>query len=153
MSNITFLDLCYGKGYLVGNSANLIFMNLAAHQQTARVLFWFAQILGLTVSGILLLFIGGNVVGELLQDLISIREEYMLFLLVLVELLLVLSFVISWNRKRQGAVLILLFSVMISFLYGRETMNFVYFHLPVVISGLLLLFYSYYKEWILKKKP
>ncbi len=128
-------------------------MNLASHERTARILFWFSQTLGMIVTGALLIFIGGSLISELIHKLIDFKEDYMVFVLLICEILLAFSFIISWYRKRQGSMLIILFSLLICILYWRETMSFVYLHLPVVFSGLLLLFYSYYKEWILKQKP
>lgn len=127
-------------------------MELNGHYRFAQIVFWFAQVLGIIVAGGLVLFIGGTVISELLQDLIQIKEDYMVFVLFLCEMCLAGAFALSWFRKRMGALLIIGFSILIIILYGRESFTFVYLHLPLLFSGLLLLFYSYYKEWILKQK-
>lgn len=100
----------------------------------------------------LILFIGGNVISELISKEITVREDYFILVIFLLEILTLISFVISWKRKRRGPVLILFFSVLICILWGRESLNVVWLHTPVLFSGALLLAYSYYKEWILKKK-
>ena len=127
-------------------------MELQRHYKTARLLFWFAQAIGIFMAAALVLFIGGTVISELLQDLIHIKEDYMVFMLFLCEIFIAAAFVLSWFRKRMGALIIIVLSILVSILWGRESINFVYLHLPLLFSGLLLLFYSYYKEWILKQK-
>lgn len=117
-----------------------------------RFLFWFAQILGITTVALLILFIGGNIVGELIEKVINVREDYIILVIFLLEVLVVNSFVISWKRKRLGPILILFFTALICVLWAKESINIIWFHSPLLFSGLLLLFYSYYKEWILKRK-
>lgn len=70
-------------------------MELKVHYRVARVVFWFAQAIGVSAIILLLLFIGGN-------------------------------------------------------LSGKE-INIILLHLALFFSGVILLFYSYYREWILKK--
>ena len=128
-------------------------MNLSTHQQIARILFWIAQAIGIFTALALTAFIGGNLISELLEGLITIKEEPVLFIILLCEILVIVSFVISWNRKRLGPILVLPFTILIIFLWDWKDINFILLHLPILISGCLLLFYSYYKEWILKQKP
>ncbi len=127
-------------------------MNLDGHYRLGRFLFWFAQILGITTVALLILFIGGNIVGELIEKVINVREDYIILVIFLLEVLVVNSFVISWKRKRLGPILILFFTALICVLWAKESINIIWFHSPLLFSGLLLLFYSYYKEWILKRK-
>lgn len=128
-------------------------MNLSTHQQIARILFWVAQAIGVITALALIIFIGGNLITELKDGLITIKEDYQVFILLLCEILLIASFVLSWYRKRLGPIFILVVVVLILFLEGFDDMNVLYLHLPILFSGILLLFYSYYKEWILKQKP
>ena len=127
-------------------------MNLSTHQRIARILFWVAQAIGIFTVLALTAFIGGNLISELIEGLITIKEEPGLFIILLCEILVIVSFVISWNRKRLGPILVLIITILIPFLWGWEDMNFWLLHLPILFSGLLLLFYYYYKEWILKQK-
>ncbi len=127
-------------------------MNLDGHYRLGRFLFWFAQILGITTVALLILFIGGNIVSELIEKVINVREDYIILVIFLLEVLVVNSFVISWKRKRLGPILILFFTALICVLWAKESINIIWFHSPLLFSGLLLLFYSYYKEWILKRK-
>lgn len=128
-------------------------MNLDSHYRAGRYLFWIAQLLGGITVAALILFIGGTIISELIEKVLDLREDYSVFIIFLLEVLTGISFTISWKRKRLGPFLILLFSTLICIIWGRESLNFVWLHLPVLISGLLLLFYSYYKEWILIRKP
>lgn len=127
-------------------------MELQRHYRIARLLFWFAQAIGIFMAAALVLFIGGTLISELIQDLIEIKKDFMVFVLFLCEIFIAAAFVLSWFRKRMGALIIIVLSILVSILWGRESINFVYLHLPLLFSGLLLLFYSYYKEWILKQK-
>lgn len=115
-------------------------------------MFWFSQIVGVTTIVALILFIGGSIVSELIAQVLDVREDYLVFVILLLEVLTGISFIISWRRKRRGPVLILFFTILICILWGRESPNVVWLHAPVLFTGLLLLFYSFYKEWILKRK-
>jgi hypothetical protein len=128
-------------------------MNLSAHQQFARILFWVVQAIGVFTALALTVFIGGNLISELTEGLITIKEEYGLFIILFCEILVIVSFVISWNRKRLGPILVLVVTILLLFLWGWDDMNVLFLHLPILFSGILLLFYYYYKEWILKQKP
>lgn len=128
-------------------------MNLSLHQRIATYLFWFAQGLGILMVLFLIVFLGGKLTGEILSKSIEFKADYMVFIYVFCELLVAVAFIISWNRKRMGAFLVTLLSLLTPFLWGLDDLTIVYLHLPLLLSGLLLLFYSYYKEWILKKKP
>ena len=127
-------------------------MKLEIHYKVARSIFWFAQIIGIICSLFLVLFIGGNLIGELIAQDITIREDYAVFLLFLCDVLIAVAIIISWYRKRLGPVLMIVISLLIGIVWGREDSNIILLHLPLLISGLLLLFYSFYKEWILKQR-
>ena len=127
-------------------------MNLDGHYRLGRFMFWFSQIVGVTTVVALILFIGGSMISELISKELNVREDYLILVILLLEVLTGISFIISWRRKRIGPVLILFFSVLICILWGRESLNVVWLHAPVLFTGLLLLFYSFYKEWILKRK-
>lgn len=128
-------------------------MELTVHYRLARIVFWFAQAIGVSAIILLLLFIGGSLIGELIEKVIDIRTDYLVFLFFLCELCIAVSFAVSWYRLRLGAVLVISFTILVSILWGREDINIILLHLPLVLSGLILLFYSYYREWILKKMP
>ena len=55
-------------------------MKLAAHHRIAMIIFWFAQALGILTVLALLIFIGGTLIDELVNQLISFREDYEVFL-------------------------------------------------------------------------
>lgn len=127
-------------------------MNLSTHQRIARILFWVAQAIGVLTALGLTIFIAGTLISELIEGLITIKEEYSLFIILFCEILVIVSFVISWNRKRLGPILVLAFTILILFLWGWKDLNIILLHIPILVSGKLLFFYSYYKEWILKQK-
>ena len=127
-------------------------MNLDGHYRFGRFLFWFAQIVGVTTIVVLILFIGGSIISELIAGVFDVSQDYMVLVVLLLEVLTMISYRISWRKKRRGPILILIFSTAICIIWGRETLTFVWMHTPILFSGLLLLIYSYYKEWILKRK-
>jgi hypothetical protein len=127
-------------------------MKLAFRQRAAMPIFWFAQAVGVVTVLALIVFIGGTIIDELAHQLISFREDYEVFLFFFCEVLLAVAIIISWKRKRMGPLLMLALTILIGILWGREDMNIILLHLPLLFSGLFLLFYSYYKEWILKQK-
>ena len=127
-------------------------MRLAVHQRVAVTIFWFAQAVGVVTVLALIVFIGGTLFGELINQVIDIREDYGVFMFFFCEVLLAVAIIISWKRKRIGPVLMVALTILIGIIWGREDMNIILLHLPLLLSGLLLLFYSYYKEWILKQK-
>lgn len=128
-------------------------MELNVHYRLARIIFWFTQAIGVSTTILLLLFIGGNLVSEIIEKVIDFREDYMVFLFFLCEVFIAVSFVITWYKLRMGALLVIIFTILIGILWGKESINIIYLHLPLLFSGLILLFYSYYREWILKKMP
>ncbi len=127
-------------------------MKLSAHNRLARIIFWFALAVGVLTSLTLLLFIGGNLVSELFNQLINFKEDYSVFLFFFCEALIAIAIIISLSRKRIGSVLIIGLTILIWIVWGREDMNIILLHLPLLVSGLLLLFYTYYKEWIAKQE-
>ena len=127
-------------------------MKLSVHHRIARIIFWFAQAVGVVTILSLLIFIRGTLISEIRDQLIDFREDYTVFLFFLGEVFMAVAIIISWNRKRLGPVLVIVLSILIIIIWGREDINIVLLHLPLLFSGLLLLFYSYYKEWILKQK-
>lgn len=127
-------------------------MKLSTHQGIGTFIFWFAQILGGVTTLALIIFIGGTLISEIIEKVINFKEDYSVFIFFVLEVLVAVSFIISWKRKSLGAILVVLLSLFLSIWTGMTDINFVYVHLPIIFSGLLLLFYYYYKEWILKQK-
>ncbi len=127
-------------------------MKLSVHHRLARIILWFALAVGVLTSLTLLLFIGGNLVSELFNQLINFKEDFSVFLFFFCEALIAVAIIISLNRKRMGAVMMLALTILIGIIWGREDMNIILLHLPLLVSGLLILFYSYYREWILNQK-
>jgi len=128
-------------------------VDLKKHQLNSKIVFWVAQIIGILTSLVLLIFIGGNLISELIDPSIdtNLKEDFSVFLFFFVEVLIAISFIISWLRRKIGAVLITVFTLLIYIAWGREDMNIVYLHLPLLVSGLLLLFNAYYQESRLKE--
>jgi hypothetical protein len=126
-------------------------MKLSAHNRVARIIFWFALAVGVLTSLTLLLFIGGNLVSEVFNQLINFKEDYSVFLFFFCEALIAVAIIISLNKKRIGAILMLALTILIGIIWGREDINIILLHLPLLVSGLLLFFNTYYKEWIAKQ--
>ena len=127
-------------------------MKLSTHQRIGTFIFWFAQIVGGVTALAFIIFLGGTIISEIIEKVIDFNEDISVFLFFFCEILVAVAFVISWRRKRLGAVLVICLALFLSIWSGRDSILFVYVHLPIIFSGLLLLFYYYYKEWILKQK-
>ena len=93
-------------------------MRLSTHQRIGTFIFWFAQIVGGVAALALIIFFGSTLVSELLENLITIKEDYSLFLLLFGEILIAVAFKISWRKKRLGAVLVILLSILSHYLMG-----------------------------------
>ena len=127
-------------------------VDLKKHQRNSKIVYWVAQVIGILTILVLLIFIGGTLVSELIDPDIdtNIKEDYSVFLFFFIEVLIALSFIISWTKRKIGAILITAITIFILIIWGREDMNIVVLHLPLLLSGLLLLVHAFYKEWIVK---
>ena len=123
-------------------------MDSKKHHRNSKIAFWLAQAIGIVTILVLLIFIGGNLISEIIDPSIdtNLKEDYGVFLFFLVEVLIAISFIISWTRRKIGAILITVLTILIFIAWGREDRNIVYLHLPLLVSGLLLLFNAYYQE-------
>jgi len=122
-------------------------MKLNNHHHS-KIVFWVAQVIGVATILVLVIFIGGSLISELNDPSIdtNLKEDYSVFLFFLVEVLIAVSFIISWSKRKIGAILILTFTILILIVWAWKDINIVLLHLPLLISGLLLLFNAYYQE-------
>ena len=123
-------------------------MKLKKHHRNSKIVFWVAQVIGVATILALIIFIGGTLISELIDPSIdtNLKEDYSVFLFFLVEVLIAVSFIISWSKRKTGAILILTFTILILIVWGWKDINIVLLHLPLLVSGLLLLFNAYYQE-------
>ena len=123
-------------------------MKLKKHHRNSKIVFWVAQVIGVATILALIIFIGGTLISELIDPSIdtNLKEDYSVFLFFLVEVLIAVSFIISWSKRKTGAILILTFTILILIVWGWKDINIVLLHLPLLVSGLLLLFNEYYQE-------
>ena len=129
-------------------------MKSKKHHRNSKIVFWVAQVIGVATILALVIFIGGTLISELNDPSIdtNLKEDYSVFLFFLVEVLIAVSFIISWSKRKIGAILILILTILILIIWGWKDINIVFLHLPLLVSGLLLLFNAYYQEWISKKE-
>ena len=127
-------------------------MDLKAQRRLAKITFWVGQVIGSAMILLLLIFMGGTLFTEIRDQLIDFREDYSVFLFFLGEVFIAVAFIISWKRTKIGAYLVLALVVLISVIWGIEDINFIILHIPLFVSGMLLLFYAYYKERIDEKE-
>ena len=124
-------------------------MNLKKHHRNSKIIFWVAQVIGSVIIISLILFIGGNLIGELIDHKINFKEDYTVFILFLCEVCIAATIIISWYKRKMGAILVISFTILACLVWGRLDLNIILIHLPLLFSGLLLLLYAYYKEWLL----
>lgn len=86
----------------------------------SRVIFWVAQVIGSVMILLLLLFIGGTLISEVIDPNIdtNLREDYGIFLLLLCEVFVAVAIIISWKRSKPGAYLMLFLLVLICIIWG-----------------------------------
>ena len=122
------------------------------HHRNARIIFWVGQVIGTATILALLIFIIGTLISEILDPAIEVnlKEGYGIYLFGLCEVFIAVSFIISWKKSRIGAFLVIAFVILANILFWDKNVRLL--HIPLLLSGLLILFYSYYREWILKKE-
>ena len=112
----------------------------------AKILFWSGQIIG-TVSIIpLLLFVGGNIFGELNEGLITFKEEYGLFILFFFLLGIAVGLIISWFRAKPGALITIASTIAAGLTWGFDDVTLTLILLLPLISGVVLLISAYQKD-------
>jgi len=122
------------------------------YHRIARIIFWVAQIIGIVTIISLLIFFGGTIIDELVHQVIDFKEDYSIFVLFLCEIFVAVAIVISWKKSKLGAFLIIAL-IILEYILNRDMgLTFILLHLPLLVTGLLLLFYAYYREWTLKKE-
>lgn len=131
-------------------------MNLKVHHRIARIIFWVAQIVGIATILSLLIFIGANIINDIqINDIgeVFVKDGYYtVILFFLCEVFIAVAIVISWYKNKIGAFLVIAFTILAYIIWGYKDFNILLIHLPLLFTGLLLLFYVYYKKWIMKKE-
>jgi len=112
----------------------------------AKILFWSGQIIGTVSTTLLLLFVGGNIFDELIKGLITIKEEYMLFIFFLILLGIAIGLIIAWFRSRTGPLVIIVSTIAAGLAWGFDDITFLLILLLPLFSGILLLLSAYQKE-------
>ncbi len=111
-----------------------------------KILFWKAQIIGTVTSVLLLLFVGGNVFGELIEGLITFKEDYGLFILFFFLLGISIGLIIAWFRIRTGALITIASTIAAGITWGLGDITLLLILLLPLVSGILLLLTAYQKE-------
>ena len=126
------------------------------HQKISRIIFWVALIVGSATVLSLLIFIGANIINDIqINDIGEVFAKdgyYEIILFFLCEIFISVGFIISWYKSKIGAFLVIAFTILAFVTWGEMDINILLIHLPLLFSGFLLLFYTYYKDWILKKE-
>ena len=112
----------------------------------AKILFWSGLIIGTASSVLLLLFVGGNVIDELIKGLVTVKEEPLLVLIVLFLLGSFIGLIIAWFRRRSGALITITFSIAAGLTWGFGDLTLLYIILIPMISGVLILLSAYQKD-------
>ena len=118
------------------------FQSLRNQSLLARILFWTGEIIGIVFIIPLLFFVGANIVEELAGGLVQVKEEYTVFIFLLLLLGIAIGLVIFWFRSRTGA-LITIASALAAFLWWSFfDKSLTLWLLPSILSGALLMVYS-----------
>lgn len=112
----------------------------------AKILFWSGLIIGTVSSVLLLLFVGGNVIDELIKGFITVKEEPLLVLIIIFLLGSVIGLIIAWFRRRSGALITIISSIAAGLTWGFGDLTLLYIILIPMISGILILLSAYQKD-------
>ncbi len=112
----------------------------------AKILFWTGQIIGTVTIIPLLLFVGGNLIDELFNGLITVKEEPLLFILLTSLLGAAIGLIIAWFRAKTGALITIVSSIAASLSWGYNDITLTLILLLPLVSGILLLLSAYQKE-------
>ena len=127
------------------------------------IIFWVAQIVGSITILSLIVFIGGNIINDIqindVGEKVFVKDGYYkVILFFLCEVFIAVAIIISWYKRKTAAFLKntflapLIVFIILAILNFPGGKNVLLLHLLLLFSGLLLLFYAYYNEWILKKE-
>jgi len=99
---------------------------------------------------------GANIINDIqINDIgeVFVKDGYYeIILFFLCEVFIAVAIIISWYKNKTGAFLVIAFTILAYIIWGHEDSNILLIHLPLLFTGLLLLFYVYYKNWIIKKE-
>lgn len=112
----------------------------------AKILFGSGQIIGAVTIIPLLLFVGGNIIDELINGLITIKEEPLLFILLIFLLGVAIGLIVAWFRAKTGALIIIVSSIAASLTWGFNEISLFLMLLLPLVSGIILLLSAYQKE-------
>lgn len=98
------------------------------------------------ISVLLLLFVRGNVIEELINGLITIKEETLLVIIMVFLLCIVIGLVIAWFGRRSGALITIASTIAAGLTWGFDDFTLLYILLIHLISGILILLSAYQKE-------
>ena len=106
----------------------------------AKILFWSGLIIGTVSSVLLLLFVGGNVIDELIKGLITVKEEPLLVLITFFLLGSVIGLIIACFRRRSGALITIISSIAAGLTWGFDDLTLLYIILiPMIFPGRLMM--------------
>ena len=120
------------------------------HQRNSKIIFWIALVIGALTIIPLIIFLTGTFISNRIDPDIDVKllelPEILAFFLC--EVFIAGSLIISLFKNKIGAFLVILFVILANIAFREPLVRLL--HIPMLISGLLLIFHAYYKDWILK---
>ena len=126
-------------------------MIIRKHHRNSRIIFWVAQLIGSITVIALLIFTVGSFIEEIRDPdiVIELKEDFGIYVFGLCNVFIATAIIISWYKSKLAAFLMIAFIILANIFFWDT--NGLKVHIPLILSSLLLLFYAYYKEWIMKR--
>ena len=124
--------------------------SIEKHQRNSKIIFWIALVIGaLTIIPFIIFLAGTYISGRFDPDIdFKLLESLEILAFFLCEVFIAGSLIISLFKNKIGAFLVILFVILANIAFRENLVRLL--HIPLLISGLLLIFHAYYKDWILK---
>lgn len=119
---------------------------LKNQSRKARIIFWTGQVIGIIFSFAFLVFVGGNILSELNEGIITFREDYRVFIFFFSFVGIAVGLTVTWFKSKTGAFLMIAFIVLGSLIMVKLHIAAPLAYAPLLISGILLLLFGYIKK-------
>jgi len=124
--------------------------SIKKHQRNSKIILWIALVIGALAIIPFIIFLAGTYIsGRFDPDIdFKLLESLEILAFFLCEVFIAGSLIISLFKNKIGAFLVILFVILANIAFRENLVRLL--HIPLLISGLLLIFHAYYKDWILK---
>ena len=118
--------------------------SIKKHHRNSKIIFWIALVIGAITVIPLIIFLTGTFISEGIDPDIDFKllEEFGLLAFFLCEVFIAGSLIISLFKNKIGAFLVILFVILANIAFWDHNVRLL--HIPLLISGLMLIFLAHY---------